>query len=305
MPGEASQSVADDKTAAHTATVYLNGALMRRSEAKIDPEDRGFQFGDGVYEVLQVKQGLPLFAKEHFERLQRSAGEIEIALPVTREAFDRVIRDLIAANRLIEGIVYVQLTRGVAPRTHNFPETSVPTLYMSVKAQPDPDFGAGVAVVVLPDERWHRVDLKTVNLLANVMAAEVAHRKGAFEAILVRQDGTVTECSHSNAWIVKDGVCLTHPVDRNILRGVTRTAALRALAAHHLPYREETFSETDLREADEVFLTSTTAGVAPIVQMDGKPVGDGKPGPVTLRARSAYADEVAAEVERAVKTYRG
>lgn len=284
-------------------TVYLNGQLMPRSEARIDPEDRGFQFGDGVYEVLQVKEGLPLFATEHFERLERSAGDIEIAVPVTRDAFDRLVRDLIQANRLVEGIVYLQLTRGVAPRTHNFPESATPTLYVSVKSQPDPDFADGVSVCVLPDERWSRVDLKTVNLLANVMASQAAHRKGAFEAILVRPDGTVTECSHSNVWIVKDGVCLTHPADRNILHGVTRKAALRAFAAHDVPFRETTFTVQDLRLADEVFLTSTTAGVAPIVEMDGKPVANGRPGPVSLRARAAYADEVAHEVERARRRY--
>lgn len=288
---------------ASSQTVYLNGTLLPRSEAKIDPEDRGFQFGDGVYEVLQVKEGLPLFATEHFERLERSAGDIEIAVPVTRDAFDRLIRDLIEANRLVEGLVYLQLTRGVAPRTHNFPESSTPTLYVSVKPQPDPDFAEGVAAWVLPDERWSRVDLKTINLLANVMASEAAHRKGAFEAILVRPDGTVTECSHSNVWIVKDGVCLTHPADRNILHGVTRKAALRAFAAHDVPYRETVFSETDLRSADEVFLTSTTAGVAPIVQMDGAPVANGRPGPVSRRARAAYADEVAQEVGRARLRY--
>ena len=283
--------------------VYLNGRLVPRAEARIDPDDRGFLFGDGVYEVLQVKGGLPLFAEEHFARLERSAGAIEIPVPVDRPAFDHILRELIRTNGLEDGIVYLQLTRGVAPRTHNFPDTVTPTLYLSVKAQPDPDFAQGVAVVALPDERWHRVDLKTVNLLANVLAAETAKRRGAFEAILIRPDGTVTECSHSNVWIVRDGVCLTHPADRDILPGVTRKAVLRALASHDIPFEEAAFSEGDLRHADEVFLTSTTAGVAPVVQLDGAPVGGGAPGPVTARVRAAYADEVAAEIERARAVY--
>lgn len=302
MPGEAPQTLSPS-AATGTGIVYLNGAFLPRSEAKIDPEDRGFQFGDGVYEVLQVKGGLPLFAQEHFTRLERSAGAIEIPVPVDRTEFDHIVRELIRVNTLEDGIVYLQLTRGVAPRTHNFPDAVSPTLYLSVKAQPDPDFAQGVAVVVVPDERWHRVDLKTVNLLANVLAAETAKRRGAFEAILVRPDGTVTECSHSNVWIVRDGVCLTHPADHDILPGVTRKAVLRALASHNIPFEEAAFSERDLRRADEVFLTSTTAGVAPVVQLDGAPVGDGKPGPVTVRARAAYADEVAAEVERARAIY--
>ncbi len=301
MPGERPESLAEERPVA-TATVYLNGVFLPRSEAKIDPEDRGFQFGDGVYEVLLVKDGLPLFAKEHFERLERSAGDIEIPLPVTREAFDQLVKDLIRTNHLVEGLVYLQLTRGVAPRAHTFPEHVTPTLYVSVKAQPDPDFADGVACIVFPDERWHRLDLKTVNLLPNVLASEAAHRKGAFEAILVRPDGTVTECSHSNVWIVKQGICLTHPADRNILHGVTRKTALQALASHGIPHREEAFSEHDLRLADEVFLTSTTAGVAPIVELDGRPVGDGRPGPVTQRARAAYRDEVGQELARARAT---
>jgi D-alanine transaminase len=279
--------------------VYLNGQLVARSEARIDPEDRGFLFGDGIYEVLEVQAGLPLFAQAHYERLVRSAQAIQLSVPLDKDGFLRTIRELVAANGVEEGLVYLQVTRGVAPRSHAFPQGEVPpTVFAFARSQPpDPSLAQGVAAVVLPDQRWYRVDLKTVNLLPNVLASQEARRRGAYEAILVR-DGVVTECSHSNVWMVRGGVVYTHPADTWILHGVTRAVTLQAARQAGIDVREEAFLEVDLWEAQELFLTSTTAGVVPIVRINGRPVGTGVPGPVTGQVSRAYRQAVEAELRR-------
>ena len=282
------------------AQVYLNGRLVPRSEARIDPDDRGFLFGDGIYEVLRVREGLPLFVDQHFARLGRSLAGCELPEPFDRTGFERMARDLIARNGTRDGIVYLEVTRGVAPRGHAFPPAGTPpTVYAFAREVPaDPALHRdGVPVIVLPDERWARVDMKTVNLLPNVLAADRAARVGAYEAILVR-DGVVTESSHSNAWIVRDGVALTHPTGPSILPGITRDTVLRSARRDGLPVEERTFREEDLRSADEVFLTGTTTGVLPVVRVDGRPVGDGRPGPVAKALGESYGRTVDEEIRR-------
>jgi D-alanine transaminase len=280
--------------------VYLNGRLVPRAEARIDPDDRGFLFGDGVYEVLRVRAGLPLFVDRHFARLCRSAGECEIAQPFDRNTFEAMARELIARNAVEDGIVYLQVTRGVAPRSHVFPPGGTPpTVYAFAKAlADDPAAADGVGVIVLPDERWGRVDMKTVNLLPNVLAAERAARAGAHEAILVR-DGVVTEGSHSNAWVVLDGVAVTHPTGPHILPGVTRDNVLRAGRAAGVPVAERPVRVEELARAQELFMTGTTTGVLPVVRVDGNPVCDGRPGPVTRALAAAYGRLVDEELARA------
>lgn len=283
------------------AQVYLNGRVLPKGQARIDPDDRGFLFGDGIYEVLRVSDGLPLFVDEHFARLGRSTAGCDLTQPFDRAGFERMARDLIAANAIRNGLVYLQVTRGVAARNHAFPvEGTPPTVYAFAKeVSVDPALQRdGVTVVVLPDERWARVDMKTVNLLPNVLAAERAARAGAYEAILVR-DGIVTEASHSNAWIVRGGVAWTHPTGTHILPGITRDTVLRSARRDGIACEERTFTEADLRSADEVFLTGTTTAVLPVVRVDGQRVGDGRPGPVARALGEAYGRTVDEEVGRA------
>ncbi len=283
------------------AQVYLNGRVLPKSQVRIDPDDRGFLFGDGIYEVLRVRDGLPLFVDQHFARLGRSTGGCELAQPFDRPGFERMARDLIAANAVQNGLVYLQVTRGVASRNHAFPGAGTPpTVYAFAKeVNVDPALHRdGVSVIVQPDERWARVDMKTVNLLPNVLAAERAARAGAYEAILVR-DGIVTEASHSNAWIVLRGVALTHPTGTHILAGVTRDTVLRSARRDGIACEERTFTEADMRAADEVFLTGTTTAVLPVVRVDGQPVGDGRPGPVARALGESYDRTVDEEVGRA------
>jgi D-alanine transaminase len=209
-------------------------------------------------------------------------------------------RALIAANAIGDGIVYLQVTRGVAARSHTFPAAgTAPTVYAFAREVKDDATleATGVDVVVLPDERWTHVDLKTVNLLPNVLAAEHAARAGAYEAILVR-DGVVTESSHSNAWIVVGGVALTHPTGTAILPGITRDTVLRSARRDGLAVDERPFRVEELRRADEVFLTGTTTGVLPVVRVDGERVGDGRPGPVTKALAASYMRTVEEELAR-------
>jgi D-alanine transaminase len=283
------------------ARVYLNGRLVPKSEARIDPDDRGFLFGDGIYEVLGVRDGQPLFIDQHFARLQHSTAGCELTEAFDRAGFEGMARELIAANAIKDGLVYLEVTRGAAPRNHAFPPAGTPpTVYAFAKevAVDTALHEHGVAVVVLPDERWGRVDMKTVNLLPNVLANERAHRAGAHEAILVR-DGIVTEGSHSNAWIVKDGVALTHPTGQRILAGITRATVLLSARRDGIACAERAFSEGDLRSADEVFMTGTTTGVLPVVTLDGQAVGSGRPGPMARALGESYHRTVDEELRRA------
>lgn len=280
--------------------VYLNGRLVAKSEARIDPDDRGFLFGDGIYEVLKVCEGLPVFVDHHFARLEKSAAGCELTQPFDRAGFEGMARDLIAANAIRNGLVYLELTRGAAPRNHAFPAPgTAPTVYAFAKEiVDDPALHRdGVAVVTMPDERWARVDMKTVNLLPNVLAAERAARAGGYEAILVR-DGVVTEASHSNAWIVQGGVALTHPTGTHILPGITRQTVLCAAREDGVAVEERAFRVADLEAADEVFLTGTTTGVLPVVKIDGRTVGEGRPGPVTRALGDGYRRLLDEEVRR-------
>lgn len=271
--------------------IWLDDRFVAEAEANVSYSDRGYNFGDGIYEVFRVYEGRLYEGAAHYERLARSAREIKLALPYPIERIGRIVDELIERERLREGSVYLQITRGVAPRAHSFPPADtkpVLLVYGSAGKRPEPAMERGVSVIVRPDIRWLRCDIKTLNLLGSVLAKQEAAEQGADDVILHR-DGVVTECSASNLMIVKDGVVLTHPADHLILHGITRAVVLRLARELGIPAVERAFSLELLRQADEVFLTSTLMEVTPIVRLEDKPVGGGEPGPVTRRLQQAFA----------------
>lgn len=273
--------------------VFLNGASLPKSEARISPDDRGFLFGDGIYEVVRAIDGRMIDLDRHLARLTGGAAALALALDQAggtagvQAAWEHLLR----VNALDEGeaLCYAQLTRGAAPRAHAYPDASTPpTLYAFTARITPPDAlrETGAQVITSPDLRWARCDLKTVNLLPNVMAKQAAAVAGAFEAVLVRE-GIVTEASHSSVFAVVDGTLRTHPLGPYILPSVTRAVVLELAAALGIPAREDAFTLDTLRAADELFLASTTADVMPVVTLDGAPVGSGVPGPVARALAAA------------------
>ena len=278
---------------------YVDGEFMDLAEARVSVEDRGFQFGDGVYEVVRCYRAAPFALDEHLGRLERSASAIELSLPEGRSVLRDVMLEAVRRSELPEAVLYVQVTRGWAPRGHAFPEAAKPTLVVTVRpARPAPPerLLLGVPVITVPDERWLRCDIKCTDLLANVIAKERARRAGALEAIMIRDGAYVTEGASTNVFAVRDGTIYTAPEGPRILSGITRSVVLRLARESGIPVVEDFFAPSLLTRAEEVFITSTTLEVVPCVRVDGLPVGDGKPGPVTRALASAYA----AEVERLV-----
>jgi len=262
--------------------VYLNGELVPHGEAKISVEDRGFNFADGIYEVVRMIEGRPFRIESHLDRMEGGARALEIELPALREEVGAAIQRVAAANQVAEGTVYVQLTRGVAPRSHPFPTGVRPTLVMLARPSAGPgeeNLENGVSVVTAPDLRWGYCDVKTIGLLPNVIALQRARVEGCFEALMVR-DGVVTEGSHSSAFCVRDGAVYTHPID-NILPGITRRFLIDALRAEGVEVHESAVSLEDYRTADELFLSGTTTEVMPVVRVDGETLGSGIPGEIT------------------------
>ena len=272
---------------------YVNGRYVPHAEAAVHVEDRGYQFGDGVYEVCEVSGGRLVDERRHIARLDRSLAELRIRWPMTPAALGVVLREVVRRNRVVDGLVYLQVTRGVAPRDHAFPVAAVsPALVVTAKSIPiasrDARAAEGVAVITVPDNRWARVDIKTIALLPNVLAKQMAHEAGAFEAWFVDREGFVTEGASTNAWIVSaDGGLVTRPAETGILRGVTRTVLLDVAAGEGLRLEERRFSVAEALAAREAFLTSATTAVTPIVRIDGKNVGNGRPGPLANRLRPA------------------
>ncbi|MBA3657196.1 MAG: aminotransferase class IV [Gemmatimonadaceae bacterium] len=279
--------------------VYLNGLLLPSSEAKLSVNDRGFIFGDGVYEVIATYDGRPFEMKRHMDRLRYSLGEISIE-GVDIDALGEKALELAAANNLEAapmGLVYMQITRGCAPRTHAFPVGKVePTVYMyAAPVNAKWDHKVGAAAITLSDTRWSRCDIKTVSLLANCMANQAAHDAGALEAIFLR-DGMALEGTHTSMFVVVDGEVRTAPKSNYILPSITRELVLEICDEAGIPARETHIPEAVLRNADEIFLAGTTTEVLAIVQLDGKPVGDGKPGVMTTRLRQLYSERRLAAV---------
>ena len=273
---------------------YVNGRYLPRRNAMVHIEDRGYQFADGVYEVCEVRGGRVVDARLHLERLQRSLSELRIAIPMRPTALGVVMRETVRRNRVRDGIVYLQITRGVARRDHAFPPPRpAPSLVVTARALDmaanEKLAAAGTTVITVPDNRWARVDIKSTALLPNVLAKQAARDQGAREAWFIDAQGRVTEGSSTNAWIViGDGKIVTRPTDTAILRGITRTVLLEAIKAQGLTLEERAFTIGEAQAAREAFVTAASQIVMPVVRIDGRPVGDGKPGPITMALRRSF-----------------
>lgn len=278
---------------------YVNGAYTPIEDAAVHIEDRGYQFADGIYEVVLFVAGRFWDLDGHLKRWARSLHELQIRAPMSEGALRVVIRKLIEKNRLKDCMIYMQATRGVAPRNHPFPAAqTAPALVMTAKPIDLEKLNAkaakGISVITAPDIRWGRVDIKTVGLLPNCLAKEAAARVGAAEAWLVR-DGKVTEGSSSNAWIVDDkGQLITHPLGEEILGGITRQTAIACAESLQMKVVERAFSVEEALKAKEAFITSAMNLVTPVIAVDGKKIGDGAPGAVAARLRAAYVERCAA-----------
>lgn len=273
---------------------YVNGRYLPRRDATVSVEDRGYLFADGVYEVCEVREGRLIDERRHMDRLVRSLGELQIALPMPLNALSVVLHEVVRRNRVRNGIVYLQITRGVAKRDHAFPPQGTDPAIVVTASRLDPQkieaiAAEGIAVITLPDNRWDRVDIKSIALLPNVLAKQAAKEQGAREAWFVAKDGNVTEGSSSNAWIVtRDGALVTRKADRSILRGITRIVLLDLLRDHNLVLDERPFTVAEAQGAREAFITSASQTVMPVVRIDGRPVGNGAPGLVATALRRDF-----------------
>ncbi|MHC5653605.1 D-amino-acid transaminase [Stappia sp.] len=280
---------------------YVNGRYVRHADAAIHIEDRGYQFADGVYEVCEIWDGLVIDSRRHLDRLERSLSELSIRMPMSRKALEMVMHEVIRKNGVHNGIVYLQVTRGVARRDHVFPGPDVaPALVITsrpVRAEAgDKAAEAGVAVITVPENRWERVDIKTVGLLPNVLAKQKAKEAGAKEAWFVDSDGLVTEGGSTNAWIVtKDNCLVTRPATPGILKGITRQVVLDMIERKGLKLEERAFSVEEAKAAKEAFITAATTLVMPVVRIDGASVGNGHPGEISRELRAAFHETSEAE----------
>ena len=273
---------------------YVNGRYAPHGQAKVAVEDRGYQFADGVYEVCEVRGGRMVDETRHMARLDRSLKELRIARPMSSRALAVVMRETIRRNRVRDGIIYLQVTRGVARRDFPFPaENTRPSLVVTARSSDLDRFeqvaAEGVSVITVPDIRWKRVDIKSVALLPNVLAKQIAREQGAREAWLVDAKGRITEGGSSSAWIVSpDGKLITHPLGEDILPGITRAVVIDMIKAQGLPFEERTFTVEEAYQAREAFITSASQVVLPVVRIDGRPVGNGAPGLITTALRRDY-----------------
>lgn len=278
---------------------YVNGRFVPHYEAAVHIEDRGYQFADGVYEVVLVRNEGLVDEIPHLDRLDRSLRELEIDEPMSRRALQSVMRELIRQNHIRNGLIYMQVTRGVARRDHAFPKNTKPAIVLTAKRIVPPKADAadnGVKVVTIPDIRWKRCDIKTVSLLPNVLGKQHARQNGAYEAWQVDDDGNVTEGTSSNAWIVtKDGELLTRNANEGILNGITRLTILKLAEREGLKFVERPFSVEEALNAKEAFVSSATSFVTPVTQIDEQVVGNGKAGSLSLKLRESYLTYAAEE----------
>lgn len=279
-------------------TAYVNGAYVPHAHAQVHIEDRGLQFSDAIYEVWGVSNGGLLDEEEHFDRLERSLREMQMAMPMSRGALKFVLRELVRRNRVDNGILYMQVTRGAVRRDHAIPKSAPrPSLILTARRisarTVEGRRKTGVRVITRPDERWARRDIKSTSLLANILAKTAARDAGAFEAWLI-EDGYVTEGSSTTAWIVDaEGRLVTRDLSNAVLPGVTRRVIMQAAAEAQMPVVERPFTLAEALAAREAFITAATLGATPVVEIDGKPVGEGKPGAIGRRVQDLYAAESA------------
>jgi D-alanine transaminase len=273
---------------------YVNGRYLPPARAMVSVQDRGFQFADGVYEVCEVREGRVVDERRHMARLDRSLNELRIARPMAPASLSVVLHETVRRNRVLDGIVYVQITRGAARRDFPFPSANTPpTVVVTARnndvARLEQLAAEGVGVITVPDIRWGRVDIKSVALLPNVLAKQAARDAGAREAWLVDGAGCVTEGASSNAWIVtRDGTLITHPLGPDILPGITRSVVVDVIKAQGLAFEERAFSVTEAYAAREAFITSASQVVLPVVSIDGRPIGNGAPGLIAAGLRRGY-----------------
>lgn len=272
---------------------YVNGRFVPHADSFVHIEDRGYQFADGVYEVCPVVGGHLLDEEAHWERLERSLKDLQIAYPVRRAVLKPIIAELLRRNRVIDGMIYLQVTRGVAPRDHAFPKKARPSVVMTAKAIDYDKMEAraqhGVSVRTMPDLRWRRPDIKSISLLPNVLAKQAARSAGAYEAWFVDDKGFVTEGSSSNAWIIDAaGQLITRPLGSAILAGTIRQSVTTVAAELQLKVVERPFTVEEAKAAKEAFITAATNFVMPVVEIDGALISGGRPGPIALRLRRAY-----------------
>ncbi|WP_297693147.1 D-amino-acid transaminase [Phenylobacterium sp.] len=279
---------------------YVNGRFVPHGEAMVHIEDRGYQLADAVYEVWALFDGKLSDAEGHFARLERSLSELSIAMPMSRKALTLVLKEAVRRNRVREGLAYLQVSRGVAPREHAFPARHVPpsmviTVNAVDRAATEAKAAKGIGVVTTPESRWGRCDIKTVGLLPNVLAKQKARAAGAYEAWFVDELGFVTEGASSNAWIVdRDGRLRTRDTNANILRGITRRTLMDVIAEEGLALDERPFTPDEAKHAQEAFVTGAGALVLPVISVDGTPVGEGRPGPLALKLRRLYIERAQA-----------
>jgi len=273
---------------------FINGTFVPMAEAKVSIEDRGFQFGDGVYEVIRTYKGRPFELEAHLARLDRSATALDLKQPYSHDEWTRHILEGIRRAAYPEAKIYVQITRGVAPRDHAYSDDATPTVVMTVREFHPLDRSvqvAGVEAITTEDIRWGRCDIKSVNLLANVLARQQVKQAQVFEAILVNE-GLVTEGAISNVMVVQGGTVVTAPQGSRILSGITRAVVLDLARSEGLPVQERFVSQADVYEADEVFLTGTTVEVLAVIRVDGKIIGAGRPGPIAQRLAARFTSRV-------------
>lgn len=275
---------------------YVNGRYVRHADAAVHIEDRGYQFADGVYEVCEVRHGFIVDLSRHLDRLNRSLGELRIAWPMSRTALIFAIREVLRRNRVRNGLFYLQVTRGIAKRDHVFPAPDTrPSVVITAKST-DPSVIArkntnGIKAITVPENRWDRVDIKTVGLLPNALARQQAKEGGAQEAIFVDADGLVTEGAATNVWMVdQDGTLLTRPAEQGILRGITRTTLLDVAERLGIAVREEAFTVERMLAGREVFITAATSICFPLVEIDGHTIANGHPGSISQKIRDAFFD---------------
>lgn len=269
--------------------ILSNGEIVKEQDLEISKEDRGYQFGDGIYEVIRVYEGDLFTATEHIDRFYESAEKIRITVPYTKDVFHKMLHDLVEMNSIDNGQVYVQITRGAAERNHQFPVNVEPVVvgYTKSVERPVAFMEQGVKATLIEDVRWLRCDIKSLNLLGNVMAKQQAYEEGYFEAVLHRGD-TVTEGSSSNMYGIKEGVVYTHPATNLILNGITRRVILEICEEFGIKVVEEPFTKQQALEMDEFFMSSTTTEVMPVVEISGHTIGNGTPGEMTRKLQQAF-----------------
>jgi D-alanine transaminase len=271
---------------------FVNGRYKRHSDAVVHIEDRGYQFSDGVYEVILVKNKNFIDEKKHFDRLDYSLTSLDISWPMKKNSMRQIMQELVYKNRFVTGIIYIQITRGVARRDHSFPKGIKPALVMTARRLPksnDGDIKSGVSVITIKDIRWGRCDIKSVSLLPNVLGKQEARNQGAYEAWQIDNEGFVTEGTSTNAWIVSShGVLITRGLSNQILSGITRLTLIKIATELNFKFEERQFSVDEAKSSREAFLTSSTSFLTPVTQIDGVVIGNGAVGLLSMRLLQAY-----------------